>query len=747
MRFISKSTLVLTILFTFMTPLAFFPGLAKADFNVAITDSVEKKPAVAYNSQTGKFLVAYLIDQGSGAFELRCQLHNNDGSKSGGVLMPFVPTTDIMYLGTPAIAYSPKSNLFLVAVPVAVLSGPSAGQGIVRYRFLNGDGTFISGGVTQGLLFPPPPPPPTITPYSKYLDGDGVGSMCVVHNSILDEFVVTVLRTVPSQWLPPSDEITQICAQRISYSSGTIGSVVTLVESDPLGFFSPSSHTIAYMPMLLTSPNGGRYLFSSPTLLLNSQLDKITEVPLYFGKPEGDSAHPDISYGEVDGQHRFLLVYSDENNCRPGEEFPCEHEWTGVWGTYVDPWKTSYPDLPEPNYANNTPFPISYIWNHIKTVTAPRVSYNPTNKSFAVVWREIPVNDPANDESRSHIRGTVVDYFVEDGLYGTPSVPLPDPDSMVVISDITGTCSGSSSDPCYSNEDPTFPDVAANNPAVIVWHQKFPANPSDLDVFGDFFSDFNYPAGDELAADFGTNGLWHYDGASWSKLTTWNPDDDLAGWSGGLAVDFGGDGLWNHDGTSWSQKTSWNPGSGGLAGWSGGLAADFDADGLWVFDGTFWSKKTSWNPDNLAGWSGGLAVDFGTDGLWSYDGSSWRKLTTWNPTGMSGWSGGLAVGFSTTNDGLWSYDGSSWSKLTSWNPDNLAGWSGGLAVDFGTDGLWSYDGSSWNKLTTWNPTGMSGWGGGLAVDFGADGLWNYDGTSWSKKTSWQCENMADMDLN
>ena len=253
--------------------------------------------------------------------------------------------------------------------------------------------------------------------------------------------------------------------------------------------------------------------------------------------------------------------------------------------------------------------------------------------------------------------------------------------------------------------------------------------------------------GDELAADFGTNGLWHYDGASWSKLTTWNPDDDLTGWSGGLAVDFGGDGLWNHDGTSWSQKTSWNLGSGGLAGWSGGLAADFDADGLWVFDGTFWSKKTSWNPDNLAGWSGGLAVDFGTDGLWSYDGSSWSKLTTWNPTGMSGWNGGLAVGFSTTNDGLWSYDGSSWHKLTSWNPDNLAGWSGGLAVDFGTDGLWSYDGSSWSRLTTWNPTGMSGWGGGLAVDFGADGLWNYDGTTWSKKTSWQCENMADVDLN
>ena len=131
--------------------------------------------------------------------------------------------------------------------------------------------------------------------------------------------------------------------------------------------------------------------------------------------------------------------------------------------------------------------------------------------------------------------------------------------------------------------------------------------------------EFNYDEGDcihpgdELAADFGTNGLWHYDGASWSKLTTWNPDDDLAGWSGGMAVDFGGDGLWNHDGSLWSMLTGWNPGSGGLAGWSGGLAVDFDADGLWVYDGTSWSKKTSWNPDNLAGWSGGLAVDFNAE--------------------------------------------------------------------------------------------------------------------------------------
>ena len=40
--------------------------------------------------------------------------------------------------------------------------------------------------------------------------------------------------------------------------------------------------------------------------------------------------------------------------------------------------------------------------------------------------------------------------------------------------------------------------------------------------------------GDELALDFGGNGLWHYDGTTWSRLTTWNVDDGKRDWTGGL---------------------------------------------------------------------------------------------------------------------------------------------------------------------------------------------------------------------
>lgn len=86
-------------------------------------------------------------------------------------------------------------------------------------------------------------------------------------------------------------------------------------------------------------------------------------------------------------------------------------------------------------------------------------------------------------------RGNTVNYFVEDGLYNTEDVPLPAPDSNVIISDITGTCS--TEGPCYSVEDPKFPDVSASygDSAVVVWHQKYSsALPIDLDVMGDFLT-------------------------------------------------------------------------------------------------------------------------------------------------------------------------------------------------------------------------------------------------------------------
>ena len=281
--------------------------------------------------------------------------------------------------------------------------------------------------------------------------------------------------------------------------------------------------------------------------------------------------------------------------------------------------------------------------------------------------------------------------------------------------------------------------------------------------------------GDELAVDFGVDGLWHYDGAAWSQLNALNPSG-IEEWSGGCAADFSTSGLWNYDGASWSQLTTWNPAV--MEAWDSGIAVDFDASGLWYYDGSSWSLLTTNNAENLQAWSGGLAADFGGIGLWNYNGSSWSLLTTSNASGMESWANGLAVDFGgiglwnyngsswgllTTNNptilqswahglaanfgsGLWSYDGSSWGLLTTSYAYGMADWNNGLAVDFNAFGLWSHDGSSWSLLTTTDPDDMEGWASGLASDLGGVGLWNYDGSTWSLLTTLNAEDMIDVDL-
>ena len=496
MKFISKSMVIIVSTLAIMAPAIFFLNFAYADFQVAYTGAVEMKPAVAYNSNTGKFLVAYLIETNDllygDHYELRCQLHNTDGSKSGDVLYPLGSHTHEA-LGRPDIAYNPNLDQFFVAIPARQdgLSGEP-----VMGRFLSGSGANLIG---PDWLFN--------DGVSTYYTENGSSALNVVCNTILNEFMVTVQRRVPDIYAPPWDHQNQIQAQRISYSSGLIGSVVVLLNAGINGIYS---HAIAYAPVAGTSPNGGRYLWTPSRYftgaeLLDSTGNIITNVPLDLGKPDGNSFLGDIAFGEVEGKKRFLLVYFDQDNCKPFH-YPCTpntpDQWTGVWGAYVDPSVTSYGPS-----GNNNPFPISYIWSHISSGlpdSMPRVSYNPSKKAFGVVWREVPVDNPNNDESRSHIRGNTVNYFVEDGTISSDQIPLPD--SNVVISDVTGTCPPSPT-PCYSDQDPTYPDVSASygSSAVVVWHQKFPPNPDDLDVMGDLFELPN-PPNSSCEGDFNGDG-------------------------------------------------------------------------------------------------------------------------------------------------------------------------------------------------------------------------------------------------
>lgn len=430
-------------------------------FQVSGTKPSAYRPAVAYNSKTKEFLVAYLREitgsPGKPA-EVRVRAFDANGKGLGMELQPF-GTGNHKALGRPALAYSPKGDLYMLAVPASTTSG--AGHKLL-IRFLNAKGATVG---KQLSLFS--------DQTWSYYDGDGVGSLHVTYNSLLDEFLVTVQRTVQATYQKENG----IWAQRVSKASGAIGKPVQLLNTTTHGI---DSHTVAFAPVGPTA--GGRYLFAfsgfmGGAVLLDKNAKSIAGVPMNLGTPTGGNTHPDAAFGKIDGKERFLLVYSDEDNCKPGLKSckALKDQWAGVWGAYIDPVKPS---------SSNTPFPISKIWTHVSSLRTykPRVDYHAASKSFFVTWREIPTLNKQNKESRSHIRGNWIDYFVKDGLADTTQVPHP-PDNTV-ISTATGSCKTTGA-MCLSEEDPDFPDTATTaTGAAVVWHQKSPPNVQILSVVG-----------------------------------------------------------------------------------------------------------------------------------------------------------------------------------------------------------------------------------------------------------------------
>ena len=71
----------------------------------------------------------------------------------------------------------------------------------------------------------------------------------------------------------------------------------------------------------------------------------------------------------------------------------------------------------------------------------------------------------------------------------------------------------------------------------------------------------------------------------------------MTGWANGLAMDFGSQGLWSFDGANWTPISSGDVET--MTGWASGLAMDFGSSGLWNFDGTNWSQISSADTDDL----------------------------------------------------------------------------------------------------------------------------------------------------
>lgn len=455
----ARRGLSLSVLLT-MTGL--LQGCVTSDFfAVSATQPSATRPAIAYNAQGQTMAVAYLREMSAVAGqpeEVRLRLFDAKGKGQGGEFQP-LGTGNHAALGRPAIAADPASKGYVLAVAATI---PGAAGDAVLLRFLDANGNPTG---TQLSLF--------TDQAWKYLDGDGVGSLHVTYNSVAKEFLVTVQRTLQGLYGPDNG----IWAQRVSASGSVIGAPVVLVETSSHGI---DSHTVAYAPV--ASPAGGRYLFAfggfaGGVQLLDKNAKSIAGVSLKLGLPEGGNTHPDAAYGQIDGKNRFLLVFSDEDNCRPGLKSctDLKDEWTGVWGIFVDPLNPS---------TAATAFPISKIWAHVAARRSymPRVDYDAARQSFVVAWREVPTLNAQNAESRSHIRFNRIDDFIPDGLTGTTQVP--DPPTNTVVSTATGTCT-TPDVICLSLEDPAFADVAATSAgAAVVWHQRSPPNVQIYAVVG-----------------------------------------------------------------------------------------------------------------------------------------------------------------------------------------------------------------------------------------------------------------------
>jgi Subtilase family len=236
--------------------------------------------------------------------------------------------------------------------------------------------------------------------------------------------------------------------------------------------------------------------------------------------------------------------------------------------------------------------------------------------------------------------------------------------------------------------------------------------------------------GDELAVDFGSSGLYHYDDGTWAFLTGSNPEDMVAV-ARDLYVDFGGSGLYKYDGI-WTFLTGSN--SEDMLAVGTDLYVDFGTSGLYKYDGT-WTWLTGSNSEDMVAVGTDLYVDFGTSGLFKYDGT-WTWLTGSNSEDMVAVGMDLYVDFGTS--GLYKYDGA-WTFITGANAEDVVAVGTDLYVDFGASGLYKYDGI-WTFLTG-NSEDMVAVGTDLYVDFGTSGLYKYDGT-WTFLTGANAEDMV-----
>jgi hypothetical protein len=169
-----------------------------------------------------------------------------------------------------------------------------------------------------------------------------------------------------------------------------------------------------------------------------------------------------------------------------------------------------------------------------------------------------------------------------------------------------------------------------------------------------------------LVANFPGYGLYEHDGATWTLLT---PNDTVQAlitiqhsWlSTNLYADFGTQGLWKYDG-SWAQITVADANI--LSSWDQKLIANFPGDGLWQYDGTTWKQINSNDTAQaLIEAPAYLYADYGAGGLWTYI-SSWERITSADANLLGSYMGSVVANFP-GHGGLYKNNGSGWVPMTS----------------------------------------------------------------------------------
>jgi hypothetical protein len=397
---------------------------------------------------------------------------------------------------------------------------------------------------------------------------------------------------------------------------------------------------------------------------------------------------------------------------------------------------------------------------------------------------KVPVLVGALDSGNPNFGGDLTDDFPV--ILGDQTQPLSSLQPGVSgdadqdgLSDSVETNTGIYNGPTDTGTNPNMADTDGDGLTDGQEVNTYHTNPVKRDTDGDGMSDGDEiaqgrdpnvrdsVAGDELAAEFGVDGLWHYDGAGWNRLTDWDPDEMLACGAGHFIAKFtkyGLDsGLWHYDGTSWSRLTDWIPESMtafGTGQFLGKFANYGSGNGLWHYNGNGWNHLTDWTPETLLP----LGIDqfvgkfttYGTgNGLWQYSGTTWNKLTDWLPQEMVSLETGQIIGKFVdygSGNGIWHHNGSAWRRLTDWVPAFMVkvdtGQFVGKFTDYGEgNGIWHYNGTGWVRLTDWLPDTI------VSQDFGqfvakfsnygsGNGLWHYNGSVWNKLTDWLPDTMV-----